>query len=128
MGIAPAATWYGRPIRIPQTLLAEWLPLYRTLRETFRLGIAGLMGLSLAAGLGFALCAARLPSRGRAAAFGGTLLALVVAGEMYREYRGPSSSDAGRCRAVPAAPAARRRRSARARARRPDQGPVLGSR
>ena len=89
MGIAPAATWYGRPIRIPQTLLAEWLPLYRTLRETFRLGNAGLIGLSLAAGLGFALCAARLPGRGRAAALGGTLLALVVAGEMYREYRGP---------------------------------------
>ena len=88
MGIAPAATWYGRPIRIPQTLLAEWLPLYRTLRETFRLGIAGLMGLSLAAGLGFALCAARLPARGRTATLVGTLLALVVAGEMYREYRG----------------------------------------
>ena len=87
MGIAPAATWYGRPIRIPQTILAEWLPLYRTLRETFRLGIAGLMGLSLAAGLGFALCAARLPARGRGAAAAG-LLALVVAGEMYREYRG----------------------------------------
>jgi hypothetical protein len=88
MAIAPAATWDGRPIRIPQTLLAEWLPLYRTLRETFRLGIAGLMGLSLAAGLGFALCAARLPARSRAAASVATLLALVVAGEMYREYRG----------------------------------------
>jgi hypothetical protein len=89
MGMAPDATWYGRPIRIPHTLLAEWIPLYRTLRESFRLGIAGLMGLSLAAGLGFALSVARLPGRGRAAAFGATLLALVVGGEMYREYRAP---------------------------------------
>ena len=89
MGIAPAATWDGRPIRIPQTLLADWVPLYRTLRETFRLGIAGLMGLSLAAGLGFALLAARLPARGRATMLGATLLALIVGGEMYREYRAP---------------------------------------
>ena len=29
MAIAPAATWYGRPVRIPHTLLAEWVPLYR---------------------------------------------------------------------------------------------------
>src|SRR4029434_9702730 len=26
MSITPAATWYGRPIRIPHTLLAEWVP------------------------------------------------------------------------------------------------------
>ena len=89
MGIAPAATWYGRPIRIPHTLLAEWIPLYRTLRESFRLGIAGLMGLSLAAGLGFALCVARLPARGRAAVFAASLFALLVGAEMYREYRAP---------------------------------------
>jgi hypothetical protein len=89
MGMAPAATWYGRPIRIPHTLLAEWIPLYRTLRESFRLGVAGLIGLSLAAGVGFALCAARLPARGRPAVLAATLLALVLGGEMYREYRAP---------------------------------------
>jgi hypothetical protein len=89
MAIAPAATWDDQPIRIPQTLLAEWVPLYRTLRETYRLGIAGLMGLALAAGLGFALCAARLPGRGRTIAAGATLLALLVGAEMYREYRAP---------------------------------------
>jgi len=91
MGIAPTATWYGRPIRIPQTVLAEWFPLYRTLRESFRLGVAGLMGLSLAAGLGFALCLARLPFRGRTATLVAMLSAFVVGGEMYREYRAPGS-------------------------------------
>ena len=89
MSIAPAASWYGRPIRIPHTLLAEWVPLYRTLRQSARLGVAGLMGLSLAAGLGFALCAARLPFRGRNATLAAGLLALVVGAEMYREYRAP---------------------------------------
>ena len=87
MSISPAATWYGRPIRIPHTLLVEWIPPYGTLRESFRLGVAGLMGLSLAAGLGFALCVARLPVRGRTAALAATLVAFVVGGEAYREYR-----------------------------------------
>jgi hypothetical protein len=89
LGLAPAATWYGRPISIPHTLLAEWVPLYGTLRESFRLAIPGLMGLSLAAGLGFALVVARLPARGAVAMLSATVLALVACGEMYREYRAP---------------------------------------
>jgi hypothetical protein len=64
------------------------VPLYRTLRQSARLGIAGLMGLSLAAGLGFALFAARLP-RGRHGALAAALLTLAVGAEMYREYRAP---------------------------------------
>jgi hypothetical protein len=89
MSITPEASWYGRPVRIPHTLLAEWVPLYGTLRQTTRLGVAGLMGLSLAAGLGFALCAARLPLRGRHATLAAALFAFVVGAEMYREYRAP---------------------------------------
>jgi hypothetical protein len=46
------------------------------------------MGVSLAAGLGFAACAARLPLRGRVAAAAAMLLAALLGAEMYREYAG----------------------------------------
>jgi hypothetical protein len=86
MSVGPRATWNGVLVRIPQTVLAEWVPLYGTLREPARLGVAGLMGLSLAAGLAFAALVARLPLRGRTAAGTATLLAVLVGAEMYREY------------------------------------------
>jgi len=86
MSLGARATWYGRPVAIPQTWLAEWVPLYRTLREPARLGVAGLIGLSLAAGLGFAACVARLPLRGRPAAAAAALMAALAGAEMYREY------------------------------------------
>jgi hypothetical protein len=88
MSLGPLATWNGAHVRIPHTVLAEWFPLYGALRQTARLGIGGLMGLSLAAGLGFAACAARLPSRRRGSAALATLGALLVGAAMYRDYRG----------------------------------------
>ena len=88
MSLGSRATWYGAPVWIPHTYLSQWVPLYRTLREPVRLGVAGLMGVSLAAGLGFAACAARLPFRGRVAAAAAMLLATLLGAEMYREYAG----------------------------------------
>jgi hypothetical protein len=88
MSLGARATWFGQPVWIPHTYLSHWVPLYRTLREPARLGVAGLIGFSLASGLGFAACAARSPLRGRPAAAAAMLLAAVIGAEMYREYAG----------------------------------------
>ena len=74
----------------PQTLLAEWLPLYRTLRGSVparHRGAHGPLAGGRAGVRAVRRCACRPAGAPRRSA--GTLLALVVAGEMYREYRGP---------------------------------------
>jgi hypothetical protein len=89
ISLNPIATWNGEPVRIPQTYLAAWLPLYRSLRAPARLGVAGLMGAALLAGLAFSECAARIPSPQRlrwAAPLGRATLAFVLVGAMYLQY------------------------------------------
>jgi hypothetical protein len=88
LSVGPRVAWNGVRVRIPQTLLAEWIPLYAMLRQPARLGIGGLMGLSLAAGLGFAACTARIPIRGRSGVAVATLLAMLAGSAMYADYQG----------------------------------------
>ena len=82
-----AAFWNGHPIVVPQTILAYLLPAAGFLRESGRLGVAGLMGLAVLVGAAFAESERRLARSHRLLALVlPPLLAVVVAGEMYREY------------------------------------------
>jgi hypothetical protein len=108
--------WYGPPILgFPTRCSRNGSPLYRTLRESFRLGIAGLMGLSLAARLGFALSVARrCPAAGARPRSARHSWLSSSAARCTSEYRAPG--DFGReplPTRISAPPAARRRRSAR---------------
>jgi hypothetical protein len=85
ISLNPAATFAGAPITLPHTLLAEWVPLYRTLREPARLGVGGLVGLALLAGLAFAECARRLPARGARATR--AVLAAALLAVLYADAR-----------------------------------------
>jgi hypothetical protein len=75
----------GRPYTPPQFLLAQWVGFQDPLRVPTRLGVAGLIGLCLLAGLAFAACAGRLRAAWgwRAAS---PLLAAILIGAMYGEY------------------------------------------
>ena len=83
MGLAisctPVVVWGQQEIRLPTWFVDQWVPVFRFLRVPSRLGIAGLMGLALLAGLAFAECVARLPGRGRGVVAAGLAAAMLVA-------------------------------------------------
>ena len=94
MSLSPTATWYGRPLRLPNSVIADWLPIYQFLRIPDRLGAVGLIGLALLAGVAFAECA-RLANRERPhllALVGPAALATLVVVGAYAEY---SSAEPG---------------------------------
>lgn len=80
LSLTPAVEWQGRIVHLPQAFFAD-TTLVRLVREPERIGLAGLMGISILAGLAFAELASRvrLPA-GRIA------LALLVLGLMHAEY------------------------------------------
>ena len=89
MSLSPAATWHGRPVRLPNAMIADWLPIYQFLRIPNRLGVVGLVGLALLTGVAFAECARRLRDRERRdlfARFGPAALATLVVAGAYAEY------------------------------------------
>src|SRR2546427_1800999 len=91
MSLSPTATWYGRPLRLPNSVIADWLPIYQFLRIPNRLGAVGLIGLALLAGVAFAECARRLADRERfrlLALVGPVALATLVVVGAYAEYSG----------------------------------------
>jgi hypothetical protein len=71
MSLSPILHVLGHTIELPW---ARWIPVYRLLRAPGRLGVAGLVGMSILAGLAFAECARRLAARRTA----GTRLATVA--------------------------------------------------
>lgn len=54
--LTPVAIWHGRRVNLPHAWLAAWLPVYDVLRAPNRLGVAGLMGLTVLTGTAFAEC------------------------------------------------------------------------
>jgi len=110
MAISPTASWDGRPVRLPNTVIGDWLPIYRFLRIPNRLGAVGLVGLALLAGLAFAECARRLRDRAPSAPLARiaavALAALFIAGA-YAEYSSaePSFEREALPRSYPLAPA-----------------------
>jgi hypothetical protein len=89
MALSPAASWNGRPVRLPNAVIADWLPIYGFLRIPNRLGAVGLIGLALLAGVAFAECARRFGDRARSGLLAliapAALAALVITGA-YVEY------------------------------------------
>jgi hypothetical protein len=84
ISLTPIVVWGDQEIRLPTWFVDQWVPLFRFLRVPSRLGIAGLMGLALLAGLGFAECVARLPGRGRGVLAAG--LAVLVLASTYAQF------------------------------------------
>jgi hypothetical protein len=84
ISLTPEMSWHGVPVRLPHAWLASWFPLYRFLRQPTRLGIAGLVGVALLAGLAFAECE-RLARRVRLPLLA-PLLAVVVLSALYVQY------------------------------------------
>jgi len=87
LAVRPRPSWRDSAIAFPHSVVAQLTPLYTMLRIPERLGIGGLMGLSVLAGVAFAECAAsftsrvsdRGPHRIASALARATLLALAVA-------------------------------------------------
>lgn len=78
--LTPTVLWDGTPISLPHARLARYLGFYDVVRDPARLGIAGLMGLIVLAGAGFAECAARLRALGSGALERAVLSSLVLIG------------------------------------------------
>ncbi len=72
------------PAPLPQTLLADWLPAIRVVRAPIRLGVAGLFGLCLLAGLSFSVCIRTL-GEGRSRQMVAGLMAAIVLSAMATE-------------------------------------------
>lgn len=97
ISLTPTVRWHGNAINLPHVVLAKQLPIYELLRVPDRLGVAGLMGLTILAGLAFAECGRRVsswfPDRRFSRMFriiGRTVLAALIIAGMYGEYvRGP---------------------------------------
>lgn len=103
ISITPNASWSGRAVALPQHLLAQWVPIYRTLRDPERLGVAALFGLAILAGLAFAECVRRVPDRGRARPLATVAMAAGALGAMYAGYgMGGGGRWAGSYRLAPA--------------------------
>jgi hypothetical protein len=84
LSLTPIMVWHDQPVRLPHSWLAPWIPFYRYIRIPSRLGIVGLLGVALLAGLAFAECA-RLAARVRVP-FLVPLLACVVLSAFYVQY------------------------------------------
>jgi hypothetical protein len=80
LALSPVVTWGGHQLDLPLYGVARWLGVYQVIRVPWRLGAAGLIGVALLAGLGFAECSRRLPTVARVAA------ALGVVGLMVTAY------------------------------------------
>ena len=108
ISLGPRTTWNGRLVPTPQALIDRLTPLYDVIRAPDRLGVAGLMGLCLMAGLGYGEIARRAEAWGKA---GRALQIVLAVGTLALVYRVPPVGE-GRLpaayplQAVPAAPAA----------------------
>jgi hypothetical protein len=134
ISLTPIVSWNGRPLALPQEALDRVVPIYRLIRAPARLGVAGLVGLSLLTGIGFASCASWLQGRaagGRVlAALARAAMAAAVAWLLYATYaRGVPVAGffAGRSlpRAYPLAPAIGRHDPVLTLIDREGTGPVL---
>jgi len=85
LSLTPVVRWGATDVRTPLWLLQRLVPTLAYVRAPTRLGVGGLIGLSLLAGLGFAECARRLgPARSRRVV--ATALAAVVVTATFVEY------------------------------------------
>jgi len=80
MSLSPTGIWNGRTVVLPHELLDLLTPYYDLLRVPVRLGVGGMIGLALLAGLAGEECRRRLPARVRPL----VPIALVVA--MFAQY------------------------------------------
>ncbi len=80
MSLSPTGIWNGRKIVLPHTLLDLVTPYYDLLRVPVRLGVGGMIGLALLAGLASEECRRRLPARV------GMLAPIAVALLMFAQY------------------------------------------
>jgi len=82
LSLTPTVRWFGTPISLGPFVLSSWLP---GLRRFDRMGVVGLMGLSVLAGIAFAECARR-PGHRRLPSWATVALAGAVAAAMYAQY------------------------------------------
>ena len=74
LAVRPHASWRDSIVAAPHSLLATFTPVYSVIRIPERLGIGGLMGLCVLAGVAFAECRAALGAAGRMPRVAGILL------------------------------------------------------
>ncbi|HUK62247.1 MAG TPA: hypothetical protein VLV15_02900, partial [Dongiaceae bacterium] len=80
MSLSPTGIWNGRVVVLPHKLLAVLTPYYDLLRVPVRLGVGGMIGLALLAGLAAEECRRRLPVRLR------PLVPAALALAMFAQY------------------------------------------
>ena len=108
ISFTPVVRWYDTTIRLPGTQLPGLGLFHQALREPFRLGIVGLLGLAILAGLALAELSGRIASLLRTPAeraIGGIVLALVPMTACYIQYStgaGMPRSPYGGLRPLPA--------------------------
>jgi len=104
MSLSPTVTWAGASVDLSRGMIERWLPIYRLLRVPSRLGVAGLMGLVLLAGLAFHQCEEWIVGRyrRRSTALGARiLLAASILVLMYANYAIPGGQLVARRTPIP---------------------------
>ena len=85
MSLRPVVLVLGRTVWLPHLVLIARLSRIRI--DYLRLGVVGLIGLALLAGLAFAECVRRLPGHGRWRRVASGVLALALAAGLYAQVR-----------------------------------------
>jgi hypothetical protein len=80
MSLSPTGTWNGHTVVLPHRLLDLLTSYYALLRVPVRLGVGGMIGLALLAGLACEECRRRVPLRLR------VLVPVVIAFAMFVQY------------------------------------------
>jgi len=84
ISLDPRSTLHGSTVTTVHALLERWTPLYEVIRAPVRLGVAGLMGLCLLAGLGYGEIARFAAARRRAPRALQIVLAIAALVIVYR--------------------------------------------
>ncbi len=85
ISLSPVVHWNGHVVELPHATINAWLPFYDVIRTPARLGVAGLFGLAVLAGVAFAECL-RAAGRLTKSTYASPFLTLLVLALMNVEY------------------------------------------